>query len=330
MAETKIEWCDYTFNPWEGCQRVSPGCLNCYAEARDRRLHAGAHWGPGTPRIEHSDAYWRAPYKWNLLAKAAGVRRRVFCGSLCDIFEQPTDPAAAELLDVIRADVGTMIQNTPELDWLLLTKRPENWESAFSALGFHYMMPENVWVGVTAEDQKRADERIPVLLQIPAAVRFVSAEPLLEYVDFTSVLWPNKGGHRVDVLRRGYWNAEGWRYGGPSAELGAPRGWFTNHSDMASVDWVIVGGESGPGARPFDVGWARRTAEECKAAEVACFIKQMGSKPHFDEYTGDPWKITDKKGGNWHEWPAELRVRELPVRTAEPRTGQAPPPDPRP
>ena len=289
MAETKIEWCDYTFNPWWGCQRVSPGCEHCYAEAWDKRV-GGAHWGPGTERRTMSDAHWKEPLKWNRKAEKEGVRRKVFCASMADVFEM------GEVQDEGRRRLQGIIANTPHLDWLLLTKRPENWAKVGAQIGWcfdgdrWYEPTGRIWVGVTAEDQKRADERIPVLLQIPAAVRFVSYEPALELI---SLRWMTPPGDWYnDQLQRGA---------------------VINEYDVAKmIDWIIIGGESGPGARLFDVSWARKTVDACKAAGVACFVKQLGSKPHFDEYTGGHFNIADKKGGNWDEWPERLRVREYP------------------
>ncbi|HUW52953.1 MAG TPA: DUF5131 family protein [Rhodanobacter sp.] len=134
----------------------------------------------------------------------------------------------------------------------------------------------NVWLGVSVENQAAADERIPRLLQTPATVRWLSCEPLLGPVDFTSVGWPDKDGHRVDVLRAGYWNAKGHLACGPSAALGAPRGGFTNHSDMQRIDWVVAGGESGPGGRPMHPDWARSLRDQCAAAGVPFLFKQWG------------------------------------------------------
>ena len=175
MAEnTAIEWTDHTFNPWEGCQKVAPECDNCYAETWNERFHGGENWGPKAPRRRTSAQNWNKPRRWNREAEAFhtthGRRQRVFCASLADVFDNAVDPAwRADLFDLIRA--------TPNLDWLLLTKRPQNMVR---------MLPDDwgdgwahVWLGTSAGSQKTADTNIPALLATPAAVRFVSAEPML-------------------------------------------------------------------------------------------------------------------------------------------------------
>lgn len=173
MAEkSKIEWTDHTFNPWEGCQKVSPGCDNCYAEARDHRFTGGKHWGPHALRRRMSEANWRQPHKWERNAFAFherhGRRQRIFCASLADVFDNKAPKGERERL-------WQTIRDTPTLDWLLLTKRPEN---------IAKMLPPdwgdgwlNVWLGVTMEDQGNFDRRWPVLASVSAAVRFVSYEP---------------------------------------------------------------------------------------------------------------------------------------------------------
>lgn len=243
-----IEWTDHTFNPWEGCQIVSPGCAHCYAAARDRRLHGGAHWKHGGPRLFHSDAYWREPLKWDRAAAVEGVRRRVFCASLADVFEDRADLVAP------RARLFALIRETPHIDWLLLTKRPENaarlWGEAHRAdpvcHGIGIPWPHNVWLGTTVEDQQRADERIPHLLAVPAVVRFLSCEPLLGPVDLD-------------------------RWIGPQL-----------------LHWVIAGGESGRGARPMHPAWARSLRDQCTAAGVAFFFKQWGEWVPIWAMASDP------------------------------------------
>ncbi len=170
-----IAWCDNTFNPWEGCTKLSPGCKNCYAEARNIRLHHGDNWGPAAPRLLRSPAYWHEPERWNKAAQAAGKRARVFSGSLCDVGEDRPDLVAP------RARLIALIHATPWLIWLLLTKRPENMPRLFAGLFLPEVdhWPINVWVGTSTENQEEADRRIPHLIQIPAVKRFLSAEPLL-------------------------------------------------------------------------------------------------------------------------------------------------------
>jgi protein gp37 len=176
MESSKIAWTHNTFNPWWGCEKVSPGCKFCYAEKLDARYNAGnEHWGPGAPRKLMSEHYWNDPLRWEKKAKASGSRTRVFCASMADVFDEEAPEGQRDrLFDVIR--------KTPSLDWLLLTKRPQNAKHMLpSDWGSGY---PNVWVGASMEDQKRADERMPVLADIPAVVRFASVEPQLEFIDF--------------------------------------------------------------------------------------------------------------------------------------------------
>jgi protein gp37 len=178
-ANTRIPWCDHTFNPFWGCIAVSPGCKNCYADAFDRRL-GGNHWAPGGPIRTFGDKHWAAPRRWDQTAAKNELRYRVFCGSMCDVFLRGRD----DTLMSLRMRLWNLIEATPNLDWLLLTKRIENYEE---------MVPipwqvrscrlPNVWLGVTVENQEFADKRIPLLLQAPwPTVRFVSCEPLLGYI----------------------------------------------------------------------------------------------------------------------------------------------------
>lgn len=183
MAEkTEIAWCDSTFNPWIGCQKVSPGCDNCYAETlMDTRYHR-VKWGPHGERKRTSEANWKLPLRWARKAREAiedfetGIltlrpaRPRVFCASLADVFDNQAP-------EQWRADLWALIDATPELDWLLLTKRPENIERM---LGLWEMgIPRNVWLGTTAEDQANYDRRWPILRRVPAAVKFISYEPAI-------------------------------------------------------------------------------------------------------------------------------------------------------
>jgi len=166
---SKIEWTNHTFNPWWGCVKVSPACKHCYAEAWSRRV-GSAVWGINAERRFFGDKHWREPLKWEAEAKASGERRRVFCASMADVFEDRRD------LDDSRQRLWGLISSTPTLDWLLLTKRPE----AVSALvPWKDQWPRNVWIGTTVEDQEWAEKRMPHLAALPAAVRFISAEPLL-------------------------------------------------------------------------------------------------------------------------------------------------------
>lgn len=198
MESTRINWCDCTFNPWEGCTKVSPGCVNCYAAARDARhlTESVDHWGPGAPRRVTSDANWRQPLAWNRKAAAAGERLRVFCASLADVFDSEAPAGQRERL-------WQLIRTTLNLDWLLLTKRAENISG---------MLPEdwgdgypNVWLGVTCESRRHGLARIDLLRSIPAVVRFLSCEPLLEdlgNVDLSGMDWVIIGGESGANARR--------------------------------------------------------------------------------------------------------------------------------
>lgn len=170
MAEnSKIAWTDHTFNPWVGCARVSPGCENCYAEnLMDRRYHK-VEWGPGKPRSRTKT--WGDPVKWNRQAAATGIRKRVFCASLADWLDH-------EVPTQWREDLFDLIEACPHLDWLMLTKRPQNAESMLPTAWWDNPLPW-VWFGVTAENQKYWDIRVPMLDSIPAALRWVSYEPSL-------------------------------------------------------------------------------------------------------------------------------------------------------
>lgn len=170
MGETQISWTHYSFNPWIGCVKVSEGCLHCYAETLATGKMGLQVWGPKADRYV-TKTTWKQPVKWNKEAVQAGERRRVFCASMADVFEK--HPA----LEEPRQRLWKLIEETPMLDWLLLTKRPENIVDMLPARWAPFA--PNVWLGVSAENQRRWNERVPILASIPAAVRFVSYEPAL-------------------------------------------------------------------------------------------------------------------------------------------------------
>lgn len=278
MAENSgIEWTNHTFNPWRGCTKVSPGCAHCYAETLSgRNPKTLGMWGSQGTRVVAAEAQWRLPLKWNKAAKESGRRDRVFCASLADVFEdwtgRMTDSQGRVFwweeddktlcvtdteddgqyrntasMDDFRNRLFRLIDDTPNLNWLLLTKRPQNIIRMMHYRDKAEPWPRpNVWLGVSVENQKCADERIPLLLQAPAAVRFLSCEPLLGPLQFSDV------SHRADAVK----------------QLGKRA--------LSGIHWVIVGGESGPHARPMHPDWARSVRDQCQAAGVPFFFKQHG------------------------------------------------------
>jgi protein gp37 len=256
MKDSKIEWTHHTFNPWIGCTRVSPGCTNCYAETMMADRYKKVKWGPQGQRIRTSVDYWKQPLKWNREAAAAGERRRVFCASLADVFESKRDQAID--MRSWRSELFSLIRMTPHLDWLLLTKRPE---MIFPIVPWFITEIEkypNVWIGTSVENQEYADKRIPELLKIPAAVRFLSVEPLL-------------GPVVMPFYDEGWYDEGSWITNKPTCKrLG-----YSNEPDN-HINWVIVGGESGPGARPMDANWVRSLRDQCQKADVPFFFKQWG------------------------------------------------------
>jgi len=192
---SKIEWCDHTFNPWIGCTKISPACDNCYAAEWDKRYEGGQHWGPKAPRRRTSESNWRKPLGWNKKAEKLGIRYRVFCASLADVFDNKVPMAW-------RTDLWALIHMTPHLDWLLLTKRPQNIKKMMGAWdGF----PDNVWLGTTVENQEVVDKNIPILLDVPARIHFLSCEPLLEeinlYPHMPNLDWVIAGGESGQEAR---------------------------------------------------------------------------------------------------------------------------------
>lgn len=327
-----IEWTDSTFNPWMGCTKVGPGCDHCYAEALIDQRYGKAHWGAGQPRVRTSASNWHGPVAWNRrtfyecldcgrrfappqkdgfvtcpgcgkfggkmvsdeadASRVKQVRRRVFCASLADVFDNEVDPAW-------RADLFRLISGTPKLDWLLLTKRVGNVERMMKEAGYGYTerglvpLPANIWLGATVVNQEEADRDIPKLLAVPARVRFLSIEPMLGPVDLAM------------------------HFGAAPA-----------HEDLRGLlHWVIAGGESGPQARPLHIEWVESLLEQCKAAGVPCLVKQLGHRPlwtgthavgHGDtrielpKPLTAPYGLKDPKGGDINEWPERLRVRQFP------------------
>ncbi|NJL18191.1 MAG: DUF5131 family protein, partial [Nitrospira sp.] len=338
--QTKIEWAEHTGGPYLGCSPVSPGCANCYAwELAESRLEPIIRlayrvarfedwqtrpvWGDKATRVL-SRGFWDDARRINRKHEKNGTRGRWFPsmidwldtmpGGIIDQRGQKIDPAG------VLADFLALIHDTPNLDWLLLTKRPELWQSRLVSVQAWYEAyyartmdlnipasgwvdrwrkggePSNVWIGVSVEDQQRADERIPQLLQIPARIRFLSVEPLLGLVDLSK--W---SGYTIANENKLH----------------------ASQSQQPAITWCIIGGESGPKARPSDVEWIRDVVRQCKSAGVPCFVKQLGANVRADPY-GDHvfplWAqdgtcrplLKDRKGADPSEWPEELRVREFP------------------
>lgn len=301
MAEaTKISWTHHTWNPWIGCAKVHAGCTHCYAEAFAKRT-GKAQWGTAGTRVKTSDKYWRDPIKWNRAAQQAGERHRVFCASLADVFEDWQGPVLHHsgeqlfwsngervpmkkghgkvpvTLGDLRLDLFSVIDRTPHLDWLLLTKRPENvlemwpkvWEHGCPRTADEKPITAprpNVWLGTSVSDQATANTYLPRLLKNRALVPvlFASCEPLL-------------GPMRFDQIERE--DGFGW-----VALDNVLTGWHAHKqggwTDDKKLDWVIVGGESGAKHRDMEHEWARAMRDECRSAGVPFFFKQSsGPKP---------------------------------------------------
>jgi len=269
--ETGISWCDSTFNPWIGCVKVSPGCEHCYAESLAKRMGRDV-WGPAktTNRFLTSESYWKQPLKWEREAAENGKPWRVFCGSMCDVFEDHPQVMAP------RGRLFKLIEDTPHLTWLLLTKRPENIDGMLPQQWMWPMghLPQNIWFGMTAENQDELDARWPVMESFahhwyPTSL-FISAEPLLGPLDLSGCI--------------------------EEEEIGDEDGPYMTRP----VDWVIVGGESGPGARPMHPDWARSLRDQCQSAQIPFFLKQM-------TVDGKLTKMPELDGKVWGEYPNATR-----------------------
>lgn len=339
MSEkTKIAWADSTANFWEGCTKVSAGCANCYAEARDKRFTGGKLWGVGKARRKSKSAVkdclaWnKKPWICDCCGAASAAskdgndpfcsecnsiepsfhRRKMFSLSLGDWLD-PEVPIAwlAEMLDtILKCD---------QLIFILCTKRPELWSERLHQILRHTSgsiefegwlsgwldgveVPKNIWLLTSVENQKAADERIPQLLKIPAAVRGLSMEPLLEEVELKNLKQvkqictgancsPDYSQKDCEIC-----NGTGWMYSG------------------CEIQWLILGGESGMNARPCSVEWIRSLVQQGAAAGVPVFMKQLGSNSVPRHWNADGSKgVQDKKGGNPEEWPTDLRGQEFPV-----------------
>ena len=275
MAQTTgISWTDHTFNPWWGCVKVSPACTNCYAE-RDSKRYGHDVWGSSSRRRFFSEKHWQEPLKWNKKAAADGVRRRVFCASMADVFEVlPDGHPDAEQMTNSRDDLMVLICETPSLDWLLLTKRPEEMARYFS----DRPVPDNVIAMTTAENQEWLDKRINHLLAVPARRRGLSLEPLLGPIRLDQCAPHILGG---DDSNPGVTNAfSGMSYHPATIVVTPPTEVTAN-----GVQWVIVGGESGPKARPTHPDWLRSLRNQCVTAGASFHFKQWGEWMPFPTNT---------------------------------------------
>lgn len=304
MAEnSKIAWTDHTFNPWLGCTKVAPECARCYAENLMDTRYGKVKWGPQGTRVKTTDAYWRKPLKWNRDAERAGVRAKVFCASLADVFEEWKGPIHASngfeivvqgngirathvngprihplTMGDLRSDLFAMIDATPWLDWLLLTKRPENVLRMWPGVSVNSQQQaedrnergelyrRNVWLGTSIGQQDQV-HRWDALAECRDLARFlwISAEPLLGPLDLQDL---------------------------------------TAANDFP--DWIVFGGESDQGAkaRPCLTRWIRDGVHESRQLGIVPFVKQLGSNVDVE--------LKDKAGADPGEWPVDLRVREFP------------------
>jgi len=244
VKNSKIEWTEHTFNPWRGCTKVSDGCGNCYADFMSQRNpKVLGIWGKNGTRVTASESKWHEPLEWDRESRVSGIRAKVFCASLADIFEgiETMPSSAVDAVEQARSRLWGLIQRTPNLDWLLLTKRPENIAKMIPAEWLGNPLT-NVWYGSSVENQAMADRRIPLLKAVPAHIRFLSCEPLLGRIQL----------------------------------------------ELSDIDWVIVGGESGAGARPMSADWVQDIKYQCERAGVPLFFKQWGkpaNNPNPQDYT---------------------------------------------
>jgi protein gp37 len=354
--KTAIQWTDATWNPTTGCTKVSPGCAHCYIARTPPFRIQGRKFVNGATDLQLHDYRLEQPFHWT-------KPRRVFVNSLSDLFHVDVPET---FLDRVFAVMALTQTHTYQVltkrhqrmhEYLSLPDRRERigerifrdtggslaQRSAATKQAMKLWPSPNVWVGVSVENQHFADERIPLLLQTPAAVRFISAEPLLGPVDVSKFLTAGDSdnpiralhthGQTGTCLEHGSQLSSGKGHAGMSPQASGQRDQKAERPAVRTIDWVIVGGESGPGARPFDVAWARAIVQQCKTSGVACFVKQLGSVPlvaasrlrhhewgdgKFNWWQNDQsglWrvKLNDKKGGDPAEWPAYLRVREFPA-----------------
>lgn len=287
-----------TFNPWIGCEKVSPACKNCYAEeVATKRLRLSV-WGAHAPRHRTAASTWAEPRALYRKATKEGRRIKVFCASLADVFEPHPQvaPWRADLFRLIEETGGD--KSKGGLDYLLLTKRPEHALGLAEAAGWKGRWPDHVWAGTTVESQPYAERRIPELLLLPTRIHFLSCEPLLGPLDLSPWLVPPY--------------PFGGMSGGSLSETRAQEMWEARWGNAVPLDWIICGGESGHGARPLDLAWARSLRDQCQDTSAAFFMKQMGDNPILSPGPLT-WPSTAPKGGDPAEWPEDLRVQQFPA-----------------
>lgn len=298
MAEnSKIEWTDHTVNFWWGCERVSPGCKNCYAEALAKRYGKNS-WGsnPRAPRIEKAVAECA---KYDKAAAKAGRKALVFTNSMADVFEDHPDLYCA------RGVALDTMERCTNLIFQVLTKRPENIAKFVPTKWLRGDWPANIWIGASVEDQTRADARIPELLKVPAAVRFLSVEPMLGAVNLRPCL-PHPSETKCPlcgfILFKRVLNVHAGTIGAPNnpEPETCPNDGMPMEILLDGIRWVIVGGESGPRKRPFNCDWARTIRDDCKTTGVAFFMKQVDKVQPI---------------------PADLMIREFPAGFERTRAG---------
>ncbi|MDR1661249.1 MAG: phage Gp37/Gp68 family protein [Azoarcus sp.] len=299
-ANSKIAWCDHSFNPWIGCTKVSPACDNCYAESWAKRSGL-VKWGPHAERRRTSASTWRQPFKWNAgAAEKRGIFYRVFCGSLCDVFDNAVP-------DDWRLELFDMIQKTPFLQWMLLTKRIGNVQDMLDEIGCNWIA-DKTWIGITVCNQEEADRDIPKLMRITATKRFLSIEPMLGAIDLQKFIDP------WTCSSCGYHGSEddsvGIEHDGEifdsCPKCGSVYSWYRDYGFMFSecnrnnriIDWVIVGSENGSKRRPIDNNCVANVLEQCRAENVPVFVKQL--------------EINRKLIKDVSQFPEGLRIQEFP------------------
>ncbi len=308
--DSGIQWTTHTFNPWRGCTRVSEGCKFCYAELLSKRNPAVLGiWGPNGTRVVAADSQWRSVLGWNQEARKAKERHRVFTASLSDVFEDWQGP--------MLNSQGKQLWIEPK-DPQELFRICENKDGSF--------LPHECFFPISMGDVRRRLAKLisstPYLDYLLLTKRIENANDMLYEMWFADVHWPKniwlgttvedrKAKARIDLLRESLAPIKFLSIEPLIEDLG--------DLDLRGIDWVIVGGESGSKARPFDISWARSIRDQCRAFGVAFFMKQVGSNPGITNYplasvaTHASWKPDDSHGGDITEWPEDIRIRQFPL-----------------